>query len=202
MSLYYYSKHTPGSFYHHIARDVSLRTFLLDTKLHELDNGQLRFIVGKSSDLFMNRRAFGKCDVEMLETACHHIDTRFCMAGVTERFDESMLLLRRSLGWSNCFYVRRNEGKKVRQSDQLTPDEVAQVKGRNQLDQLLYDHVVMRMDQRISALQSSGDDFASELSKFRILNASYNRLLKPPYDIYESCKLGAKWVLGYRGYHA
>ncbi len=96
VSLYYYSKHTPDAFYHQQARDASLRQFLLETTLHELDNGQLRFIVGSSTDRFMNRTPFGRCTPEMLETAERHLDTWFCLAGVTERFDESMLLLRRA----------------------------------------------------------------------------------------------------------
>lgn len=202
VSLYYYSKHTPDAFYHHIARDITLRHFLLETTLHELDNGQLRFIVGSSTDRFMNRAPFGKCTLDMLVTAKRNLDQWFCLAGVTERFDESMLLLRRSLGWRSCYYLRRNEGRPVPHDQQLSDDDVAEIKRRNELDQMLYDYVVGRMDERIAAVQSAGEDFTAELAQFRARNARYNRLATPVYDVYERCKLGAKWLLGYRGYHA
>ncbi len=202
VSLYYYSKHTPDAFYHQHARDVSLRQFLLETTLHELDNGQLRFIVGSSTDRFTNRAPFGRCTPEMLENAKRHLDTWFCLAGVTERFDESMLLLRRALGWRSCYYLRRNEGRPVLQDQKLSDVDAAEVKRRNSLDQQLYDYVGQKMDQRIAELQSAGDDFAAELAQFRARNARYNRLARPLYDAYERSKLGAKWLLGYRGYHA
>ena len=189
----------PRAFYHEHARDTSLRQFLLETKLHELDNGQLRFIVGSRDDRFMNRAPFGQCTLDMLVTAKRNLDDWFCMAGVTERFDESMLLLRRSLGWRSCYYLRRNEGRPVQQDQQLSDDDVAEVKRRNELDQLLYEYVVQKMDERIAAIKASGVDFTAELAQFRARNARYNQLVRPVYDVYETLQTWgemAAWLSG------
>ena len=150
----------------------------------------------------MNRAPFGHCTLDMLVTAKRNLDSWFCMAGVTERFDESMLLLRRSLGWRSCYYLRRNEGRPVKQDQQLSDDDVVEVKRRNELDQMLYEYVVQKLDERIAAIQAAGVDFTAELAHFRARNVRYNRLVQPLYDVYERSKLGAKWLLGYRGYHA
>ncbi len=203
VSLYYYSKHTPDAFYHEHARDVSLRQFLLETTLHELDNGQLRFIVGSSTDRFMNRAPFGKCTPEMLETAKQHLDTWFCLAGVTERFDESMLLLRRALGWRSCYYLRRNEGRPVRQDQKLSDDDAAEVKRRNRPRS-----IALRLrGQKHGPAHRRACRLPATISPANWPNSAPEMPVTIAWPgrftmLYERSKLGAKWLLGYRGYHA
>jgi len=198
VSLYYYSKHEPHSFYHRQARDVSLDKFLLETKLHELDNGQLRVIVGGSTDYFTNRTPRGECSEQMLQTAQRHIEESFCVAGVTERFDETVLLLGKTLGWKSCRYLRRNKGRTTAERKTLDPVVRAEVQQRNELDYRLYDWVRGRLEAQIAA---TGPALMEELARLRAHNLRYNRTAGPFYDVYERSKLVAKRMLSYRGYH-
>ena len=51
---------------------------------------------------------FGACTSDMLERAKRHIEERFSFVGITERFDESLVLLRRTFAWKPPYYVAAN----------------------------------------------------------------------------------------------
>ena len=136
--------------------------------------------------------------MEMLEVAKRHIEESFCFAGVTERFDESVLMLGRALGWQNSFYLRRNEGPRGGEKKVTHPALAAELKRRNHLDCALYDWVVQRLNKQIHA---EGETFDRARDRFARRNRTYNQLAAPVYDMYDFCKLKAKRVFDYRGYH-
>ena len=198
ISLYYFVRSRPDAFYHRLAKNVTIEQFLLEEELLELDNGQLRVIVGGGGDYFTNRTPRGQCTMEMLELAKRRIEESFCLAGVTERFDESVLMLGRALGWQNSFYLRRNEGPRGGEKKVTHPALAAELKRRNQLDCALYDWVVERLNKQIHA---EGETFGRAQERFIRRNRTYNQLAAPVYDMYDFCKSKAKRVFHYRGYH-
>ncbi|WP_255348285.1 sulfotransferase family 2 domain-containing protein [Halothece sp. PCC 7418] len=123
LSLYRYSKLNSSAYYHGLARNASPKEFFFESNLMELDNGMLRFILGNPpdyGDLFINRTPVGKCNEDMLKQAKQNIENEFSFVGIVEKFDESVLLLKKQLNWKNPYYLRRNTYKNTNQNQPLT----------------------------------------------------------------------------------
>src|SRR6185503_19003710 len=59
-----------------------------------------RYVSGESGGTHVDRLS--------LEKAKLHIRREFAVVGLAERFDESVLILARRLGWKSIFYMKRN----------------------------------------------------------------------------------------------
>lgn len=68
----------------------------------ETDNWQVRCVAGDA------QTPFGCCDGEMLEHAKRNIARDFALVGLTERFDESLVVLARMYGWKHICYASLN----------------------------------------------------------------------------------------------
>jgi hypothetical protein len=91
-----------------------------------------------------------------------------CVAvGITERFDESLVLFRRRLRWRPPFYVSKNVAPRAIGGGALPEDARSAIVARNQLDLRLYRHAVARLDDEIRA---EGAGFRVEVAAFRALN--------------------------------
>lgn len=190
ISLYYYSVKETNSYYHSVAKKYScLEDFLLHSNLLELDNGQLRFIYGGGKDYFINRTPFGECTGAMLEQAKKNIEDNFSLVGIMERYDESMLLLKKILNWNNCFYLRRNTNKTDTSYKNIDSKILDKLARRNSLDIQLYEFAKKRLENQIQILTI---DFEEELYQFKKMNSLYNNYAAPIYNIYEQGKLLAK----------
>ena len=112
---------------------------------------------------------------EHLARAKSNIEEHFALVGITERFDESVLLARHRCGLSDVRYVRRNvRGGGERPS--LSARDRRAIDEETVLDRALYDWAQRRLDAEIAAL---GDGFPSELERYRQANARYARLTGP-----------------------
>jgi hypothetical protein len=183
ISLYYYSKATPTAFYHGLARDKTLEEFALETKLHELDNGQVRIIAGGSKDYFMNRTPYGKCDENLLEIAKQNLEKDFAFVGVTDLFDESLFLLCETYFWQLPFYfhLNRSSGNKSSVSEE-TKQKIAQF---NHLDIRLYQYCRERL---LEKLEKSPSFSSEKLAKYREKKERYNQKIGSLYSSYETMK--------------
>jgi hypothetical protein len=63
-----------------------------------VDNGQTCMLSGAGESV-----GFGKCSHDMLETAKRNIETHFAVVGLSECFNEALILLRRLFGWRMPF---------------------------------------------------------------------------------------------------
>lgn len=192
ISLYFYSKENPTAYYHRHALDKSLEEFALETQLMELDNGQVRFLAGDDDDLFINRTPIGACTDTLLETAKSNLDQHFSFVGLTEKFDQSMLLLAKLIGRNQCLYLRRNIAN--RSERPVISNEVQQlISERNALDIKLYQYAQKRLEQDLSRYVL---DDKTLLQKFKSKNKRYNTLFKVPYETYDTCKALLRGQLG------
>jgi hypothetical protein len=93
------------------------------------DNQQTRYLVGKSG-----RETLSMADVD---AAIDALERDFLYAGLVEKFDQSILLLSKRIGWKPCSYRPLNQGSQheIQQSD------IETLVGLNHYDQLVYDHV-------------------------------------------------------------
>lgn len=111
--------------------DLPLEEFL-HTPLLELDNDQTRRVSGMNPP-------YGECHSDMLEVAKENLRRYFPVVGVTERFDETLTLMKRALDWkSDLRYwpqLVNKERPKASDIPSRTRDAILE---RNQLDAELH----------------------------------------------------------------
>ena len=170
ISHYYYGFFTEKHYTHDLVntKNMSLADYMA-YGMTELDNGQTRRIAGSISSTI----PFGKCTPELLEIAKKNIDEKFLLIGLTERFDEFLLLLGRSLGLKQILYTRSNVNTRKPGSKQITEVDRASVLKHNQLDLELYRYAAEKFDRLI---ESFGEPFQSELELFQASNQQYAEL--------------------------
>jgi len=103
-------------------------------------------------------------DDELLEQAKANLESNVTAFGLTERFDESLLLFNRALGWQVRGYVRQNVTKNRPTQDAIADRDLAVIRAHKGVDQELYDFAKSLFEQRIAA-QPPG--FAQELTSLR-----------------------------------
>lgn len=159
-SQYRYVLRTPGHRHHVAAQGMSLEAYVQSGLALEMDNSQTRAICGDVGT------PFGACTEAMLERAKRNLDEHFAWVGLTERFDESTILLRRTFGWRDVRYVSRNV---ARSRADLSPQQRELLERANRLDMELYEYAQRVMDARIAAEEG----FSEELARFTKANHRY-----------------------------
>ena len=122
------------------------------------DNDQTRRISGLKTPS-------GKCTGAMLEVAKKNLKSHFSVVGVTDRFDEMVVLLKRKFGWSDPhnYWPKHFRGARAEQSPP-NKDTVDQIRAGNEYDLELYEYANELMDEQI---KKSGKAFEHDLSIFR-----------------------------------
>jgi hypothetical protein len=132
------------SYYHHVMSHnphykksrASLLKFL-SSRDPQVDNHQTRLLSGVSPK-------FGLCTEQMLWTAIENVDTDFVLVGLTERFDESLLLLGKLLAWADWSaprYEAQNVSINKPAETYYSDQEINAVKHHNRFDIILYSYV-------------------------------------------------------------
>ncbi|HUI62200.1 MAG TPA: sulfotransferase family 2 domain-containing protein [Steroidobacteraceae bacterium] len=98
VSHYYYVRRMPSHYLYKqvMGRNMSLGDYATAMLSDELDNGQVRMLAGVVS---ADSVPLGACDSALLNLAKRNIEAHFAVAGITERFDESLALMALRLGW-------------------------------------------------------------------------------------------------------
>lgn len=163
LSQYTFVQRTEGHRHHEevVRRGMSLEDYIGSGLSLEMDNSQTRAIAGDLDT------PFGACTDEMLERAKRNIEHHFAVVGITERFDESLVLMQHAFGWRRINYVRANvaPGKRPEPSEEA----LRLIEEHNRLDIELYRWVGERFDAAIAA--DSG--FAASYARFERSNSLY-----------------------------
>lgn len=140
-----------------VAEDIGFEEFVRSGMSPILtDNGQVRLISGV-------RTPHGTCTRDMLELAKRNLDEHFVAVGVTERFDDFLVVCRRVLDWPKPPYYRvRNIGVPYPRPHELPGQAVELIREHNELDTELHRYAVESLDRRIDEL-----GLRRELSAFR-----------------------------------
>jgi hypothetical protein len=157
VSLYYHIKTFNNTDLHGevVRRNMSLEQFVRGVEYREIDNGQVRRISGLD-------RPFGKCDQAMVETALGNITDRIAVAGLTERYVESVVLMKHSLKWPAVPNLKHKNVNKQRPRDEAVPESTySLIVERNSYDMELYRLVTDRFQRQI---HDAGRAFSSELA--------------------------------------
>lgn len=110
---------------------------------------------------------------DALTQAKAHLTQDFGLVGLVERYDESLLLMQKALGWQRPItYVRRNVATNRPKVDDLPPDLRAEIEAKAADEIALYAFARARFDALVDSL---GPGFQEELAAFRAANARYQR---------------------------
>jgi Galactose-3-O-sulfotransferase len=178
VSEYHYGRsHTGHHFHEELVRgDLNLTEFVEHPR-GVRDNLQTRIIAGTVAGALVRPTHGGGIEPTALgeatlETAKERLQS-FLVAGLTERFDESFILIRRALGWRLPMYATRRVTKRSAGAASHTSAEVDLVRARNQLDVALYEHAQKLLDAAVSA---QGASFRREVAAFKLLNRIPNAI--------------------------
>ncbi|MBV9773871.1 MAG: polyhydroxyalkanoic acid system family protein [Gemmatimonadetes bacterium] len=152
------------SLYHYLKLDerMSLEEFAASPPFREADNDQVRRIAGVDPEI-------GGCTPAMLDAAKENLRRHFSVVGVVERFDETLVLLNRRLGWTReIASYPRNVNPARRSTASIPPSTLDALRARNALDAELHRFAGRWMDEAITA---EGPGFYDDLARYRALAA-------------------------------
>jgi len=148
ISHYLYVKRSPNHYLHDFLdmSQVSLYDYVTSGATNELNNGQVRMLIG-AGGFHKNNYAkyevpYGKSEDWMLEEAKKNIEKYFGFVGVQEEFDNSILLLKKVLHWKKpLYYQSLNKTKAKLNKLDLDKKTLEAIVMYNALDLKLYDWV-------------------------------------------------------------
>ncbi|MEF2232432.1 MAG: sulfotransferase [Pseudodesulfovibrio sp.] len=109
---------------------------------------------------------------EGLELAWRHLKDRFVFFGILERFDESLLLLKRLMGLGSAFYEKQNV-RATSLDAPVTRAEFEVICDCNRYDLLLYERAVEEFSRRVALL---GPEFQADVRMFDAINSRFQRV--------------------------
>ncbi|XP_050413959.2 galactosylceramide sulfotransferase isoform X2 [Patella vulgata] len=142
----------------------SFEKFIANQEIYEPTNPYYSHTNNRMAIDFGFPTKYFKNLTKMLEYV-QDLDLTLDLVMITERFDESMILLRRMLNWSfkDILYIKLNALKNKRK-DNINSTLADKVKKFTKLDYILYDYFYEKFDKRVKQ-QSS--DFNEEVSVFK-----------------------------------
>lgn len=148
ISHYYHVKASSGHRLHEViqARKISLKDYVESDLTNEISNGMVRMLSG------MRDPIRGEVTEAVFDQALEMVQKHFVFVAVTERFDESVLALRKILGISTPYYITKKVGKYPGDRSEVTPELIDLIRQRNDFDQQLYEHVCGLLDQKMARL--------------------------------------------------
>jgi hypothetical protein len=141
---------------------MSLEEYLDAGISMEMDNGQTRAIAGDLDT------PYGQVTEQHLERAKENLDRHFAVAGLTERFDESLIMLKLTLGWHRIHYVRANVSPRSARPA-VPPATLRRLEEQNRFDVELYRYVNERFDRAAAEFPT----FRREAARFERTNRLY-----------------------------
>ncbi|MFH1845155.1 MAG: sulfotransferase [bacterium] len=163
VSQYYHILRSPEHYLHEqvTGDNLSVADFATAGLAPELDNGQLRYVAG------LSELPVGQCTPDHLELARRHLERYFAVTGLVERFDESIVLMKRILGWQPPLYLPTNIDRRRNDREPLTAEARAAIRDANRLDYEFYRFADQLLDRQIVA---EGDEFRRDLANLQQLN--------------------------------
>jgi Galactose-3-O-sulfotransferase len=169
ISTYHHVLRHPNHWFHdEVARSGMRLEEFVRASNGPADNLQTRLISGRGSGRLVSHGS-GRPErtgvgAEALEEAKRNLD-HFLVVGLTERFDESFLLIRRALGWKLPMYATRNAANGY--VNPPSAEAIRLIRQRDRLDVELYEHARGLFS---AAVGREGPSLRRELAAFKVLN--------------------------------
>jgi hypothetical protein len=167
ISYYYYILGHPKHWRHAelVRSGMTLNEFVRTSAERGIENDQTRMLSGRGA----GELDAGSLGREALDEAKRNLE-RFLVVGLTERFDESFILIRRALGWKLPLYVTANVSARPKPASEAA---VKLIRQRNQLDLELYEFARELFS---VAVEREAESLRREVAIFRTLNRVPNRI--------------------------
>lgn len=139
------------SLYHYLKLEIqiSLQEFAESCPYPEIDNDQTRRIAGVNPKI-------GKCSVADLQMAKDNLRQHFEVVGTTERFDETVALLKRKFNWNKEFATYPRNVNTYQKGDFVHSKETTEaIINRNLFDIELHRYANQLMNEQIAASEIS-----------------------------------------------
>jgi hypothetical protein len=136
MSEYYYARNIPAHYLYPfiVEQNLSLPQ-AIEARVHVmLNDAQTRLLSGVWGEV-----PFGEMTADHLEQAKRNL-AQCTVVGLTERFDESLLLLQRAFGWQDIHYQRANVTQGRPPKENLAPADLAIIRQAQPLDRALHEY--------------------------------------------------------------
>lgn len=171
VSHYEYVRRTPEHYAHRqvLDRGLTLEAYVASGLSSEVNDGQVRLLCGRDS---AEAVPHGEVSEDMLEAAAANLQTHALAVGLTERFDESLLVFQRLLGWPDVRYTPENTAPPGARPS-ITPAAHALIERYNALDLRLYEHGRSILEQ---ALAATGID-RDAVESFRVRNRRHRLII-------------------------
>lgn len=147
ISHYHYVRRTENDPLRELALRSSLYDWVAHCNLTEMDNGQTRRLSGMSQDM-----EFGECSTKALVQAETNLTRNFTLAGITERYDETCVLMSRMFGWPIRYYPSINVAKRKPARSEIPAKTLSLIEKFNALDMQLYEHASRLFEKKIEQM--------------------------------------------------
>lgn len=148
---------------------MGLKEYVSSGLSPELSNGQVRLISGiESVDSIIGD---APVSADIFKLAKDNLKKYFAVVGLSEKFDESLILVKKILGWENIFYTKRNVA-----SICCSPHEVYDKETIEMIENInMYDVELYKYGKKIfeSLIREQGTSFEKEVKRFQVLNEFY-----------------------------
>ncbi|MEM9923962.1 MAG: sulfotransferase family 2 domain-containing protein [Cyanobacteria bacterium P01_D01_bin.50] len=172
ISFYYYVLRNPDHNHYNLitSKNLSLKDYVKSGIGKQLDNGQTRLLSGIDAlDV-----EFGSCSETMLSRAKLNIQKYFSVVGITEKFDESLLLMKSKLNWKKSILYRKANVTKNRPKKLDIPEvDLKEIEKQNEFDIELY-----RYAEELFTNQLQENYIEKNLRQFIFLNNNYQTYTK------------------------
>lgn len=160
-SFYYYVLRKPNNkLYDRVTQEnLSLYDFITQVESIDLNNCQVRWISGIDD----------KEDL-MLEKALENIEKHFSFVGLTEQYNESLILLKRKYGWPMPYYEVKNKTKNRPILKAMDSKTLEAIKHFNSADIKLYGFI----EEKLKTQMDSEPNMVLDLMKLNLLNQIYS----------------------------
>ncbi len=161
ISEYYFALHYRLHPQHKRMQSLTLEEYAAGTPHHNL---QCKLLAGQPGP-----RDFlaGDCTEETLEMAKANLAKHFTLAGLTERFDETLALLKVLFGWKLSHYASFNVTPSRPRKDAVPAATQQLIAERNRYDVAIYQHAVPLFEQALESHRQEVDAALREVRRAR-----------------------------------
>lgn len=169
ISHYYYVLRKPNHYLYEqvTSKNMTLKDYVSSGITRELDNSQTRLLSSIAADI-----PFGKCSPDVLESAKKNLEEHFAVIGLADKFDETLILLKRAFNWKTPFYIKANITKNRPLKEDISQETLEVIKKYNELDTELFNYAKQKFEEQINQL---GKSFEMEMAQLNLLNRIYTK---------------------------
>ncbi|MEK4277818.1 MULTISPECIES: sulfotransferase family 2 domain-containing protein [unclassified Cytobacillus] len=148
---------------HPVDRVISFYYFLRESPRHPLNKKAMsltlkEFIMCEDSDIQsqiynLQTKMISGDGTPSLEKAKKNIEQHFLMVGITERFNESMAVMRKKLGWNVPYNYKHNVTKRRPKMEQVPAEIRKLIEQKNEIDFQLYEYGKALLQKEINSLK-------------------------------------------------